>query len=288
METNQISKIGLVFSGGLARGAAQLSFAKQVIEKVGYERIKVLSASSIGSLNAYSVSCGTYEDMLSFYERFDCDSVKAFKLYIKSRLFNEVFQTVEKEEMRIPTYVTGTHIFDMDTFYFYLNDMNRSETKSALNISMSFPLINGPRKSKGGMFFIDGGATDNVPVYPMQYFDLDMIIIFHCYPKYRPPRDIIKSGVIVIDVDVTLSLDKRITSFSFSREAFAEMIEKARLAGKKFADYVFSSFDGSEVEKRCDKYRDQNIEARGIKSKDNLMKLVDILNALYSVKGYYP
>lgn len=288
MENNQVNRIGLVFSGGLARGAVQLSFAKQVIEKIGYEKIKVLSASSIGSLNAYSVSCKSYDDMLSFYERFDCDSVKAFKLYIKSRLFNEVFLTVEKEEMNIPTYVTGTHIFDMDTFYFYLNNMNRSETKSTLNISMSFPLINGPKKSRGGMFFIDGGATDNVPVYPMQYFDLDMIIIFHCYPKYRPPLDIIKPGVIVIDIDVTLSLDKSITSFSLSREAFAEMIEKGRVAGKEFAEYVFSSFDKSEVEKRCDIYRDKNIETRGIKSKDNLMKLVDVLNVLYSVKGYYP
>ena len=121
MENKQVKNIGIVLSGGLARGAIQLAFAKKIVEKIGYERIKMLSASSIGSINAYSISCKTYDNMLNLYRKFDIESTKALTLYVRNSLFNKIFNAVENGGMALPTYVTGTKVIGLNTYYFYLN-----------------------------------------------------------------------------------------------------------------------------------------------------------------------
>ena len=47
-------KIGLVLSGGLAKGAYQLGVLKAINELVRLEDIVAISASSVGTLNAYA------------------------------------------------------------------------------------------------------------------------------------------------------------------------------------------------------------------------------------------
>lgn len=274
-------------SGGLARGAAQLAFVREVIKKIGYERLVVLSSSSIGSLNAYAVSCNSMDEMIDWYRGSDFYNTAIFSQYVQNSLFDRIFLDIEKEKMLVPTYATGTRLTNFETYYFYLNKMTRSEVKNVISISMSFPFINGPRRSKQGKLFLDGGATDNVPVYPLIYEDLDMIIILHCFPKYRPPLDIIKPGTVWIDVDTTLSLPNYVTSFSLAKDAFNQMADMGEKDGKEFADFIFSDFNKDDVKKRCHEYLLSHLDMRAHKKKDNLMKLVDFLNCLADVKGYY-
>ena len=182
MASQEIKKVAIVLSGGLSRGAAELAFARQIVEKIGYDRICVFSGSSIGSINCYSLSVKNYERMLDVYNNLDCNSTRHFIKKIRNDLFNDAFNKIEGE-LYVPTYVTGTKILGLDCHYFCLNSMPREDIKTAINVSMSFPIINGPLRFLHH-FWIDGGATDNVPVLPTTYFDPDMIIILHCYPKY--------------------------------------------------------------------------------------------------------
>lgn len=287
MANREIKKIAIVFSGGLARGAAELSFAKPIIEKIGYEKICVISGSSIGSINSYAVSVKHIDQMISFYQNLDCDSTRHFMKKIKNDLFNDVFNLVEGDTIHVPTYVTGTRLFGLDCHYFCLNSMPRTDIKTAINVSMSFPLINGPLVFNHHLW-IDGGATDNVPVLPVTYFDPDMVIIFHCYPKYYPPGDIyskLREESIVIDVDVTLELPKSVTSFALSKTDFNQMIETCSEKGKEFAETIFTDFSLKNTKERCFEYTNANLEKRRNKAGDGLMGLVDILNALYVLKN---
>ncbi len=286
MGKEQVNKIAIVFSGGLSRGAIQLAFANEVIKKIGHDRICVISGASIGALNSYATSVDNIEELLDFYWNLDCDNTRNFMAKIRRDLFNKVFNKVEGGKLTIPTYVNGTKISGLECQYFCLNSMPREDIKSALKMSMSFPIINGPLKFNKH-YWIDGGATDNFPVAPTTYYDPDMVIIFHCYPKYYPPAGIfdkLKPGAIVIDIDVTLSLPKKVTSFALSKDKFQSMIIEGRAKGKEFADFIFSDFEVDKVRQRCYEYVNQNIEARYIKSGDGLMGLVDVLNALYDLK----
>ena len=286
MANDQIKNIAVVFSGGLSRGSIQLAFANEVIKKIGYERICVISGASIGALNAYAASVDNIEELLDFYWNLDCDNTRHFMSKIRHDLFNKVFNKVEGQQLTIPTYVNGTKISGLECQYFCLNSMPREDVKNAINMSMSFPIINGPLKFNKH-YWIDGGATDNFPVAPTVYFDPDMVIVFHCYPKYYPPTELfekLKPGAIVIDVDVTLSLPKKVTSFTLSKDKFQSMITEGKKQGKEFADFIFSDFEMNKVRERCFEYINKNIEPRYIKSGDGLMGLVDVLNALYVLK----
>lgn len=286
MENRKVEKIGIVYSGGLARGAAQLAFANEVIKKFGYDKIAVVTASSIGSINAYATGVNHMDEMIKAYAGLDHDNTRRFIHKIRNDLFSKIFRKIEGDELNFPVYVTGTKIFNFDTHYYCINKMSRSDIKNVLNVSMSFPIINGPLRFNHGLY-IDGGATDNVPVYPMNYFDVDMIIIFHCYPKYYPPLELykLKPNTIIIDVDVTLSLDSEITSFSLSNADFLYMISEGKKAGQEFAEEIFSDMDFENVKARCYEYTKNHLHDRFLKSGDGLMSLADVLNALYRLKS---
>lgn len=287
MASKEIKNIAIVFSGGLARGAAQLSFAKPIIEKIGYERLCVISGSSIGSINAYAVSVKNTDDMIKFYSNLDCDSTRHFMKKIRNDLFGKAFNQIEGDTLYVPTYVSGTKLFGMNCYYFCLNNMTRSDIKTAVNVSMSFPLINGPLRFNHHVW-IDGGATDNVPVYPVTHFKPDMVIIFHCYPKYFPPEDIyskLDKDTIVVDIDTTLELPKSITSFTLSKVDFNMMIDICKVKGKEFAEEIFTDFDLDNVRERCYQYTRNNLQNRREKAGDGLMSFVDVLNALYQLKN---
>ena len=286
MANRTINKIGIVYSGGLARGSAQLAFANEIIKKIGYERISVISASSVGSLNAYATGTKRIDQMLECYKDLDFASVRDFISGVRSNQFNLVFNKIEGGDFICPVYVSGTKIFSFECHYFCLNGMTRTDIKNVINVSMAFPIINGPLRFNR-LLYIDGGATDNIPVYPLNYFDVDMIIILHCYPKYYPPIELynLKPNTVIVDVDVTLSLDKKLTSFSLTKPDFLTMLSAGEEEGKRFADFIFSDFDFKEVRKRCYKYTNDNLHTRFLKNSDGLMSLVDLLNTLYQFKS---
>lgn len=285
-KVREIKKIAIVLSGGLARGAAQLAFAKEIVEKVGYDRICVLSGSSIGSINCYSLAVKNYEGMLNFYRKLDCNSTSHFMKKIRNDLFEDAFNNIEGDTIYVPTYITGTRVFGLTCHYFCINNMPREDIKSAINVSMSFPLINGPLRFNHH-YWIDGGATDNIPVLPTTYFDPDMVIILHCYPKYYPPENLylkLRKEAIVIDVDVTLQLPKTITSFSLAKTDFHKMMKIASEEGKKFVEEIFPDFDMAKTKERCFAFTNRNLPARCEKGGDGLMGLVDVLNVLYLLR----
>ena len=95
----------------------------------------------------------------------------------------------------------------------------------------------------------------------------------------------LKKDTIIIDVDVTLPLEKSVTSFSLSKSNFVYMIEEGQKAGEEFAKYIFSDFDFDNVKERCIQYTKDHLHDRFLKNADGLMNFVDVLNALYRLKS---
>ena len=285
MAAPEIKKIAIVLSGGLSRGAAQVSFANELVKKVGHERVCVVTGASIGAINAYSIGVGHTDELVDIYSDLDCDTTKQFVRNVKNGLFNDTFNKIE-DSFLMPVYVSTTRMFGFDCSYFCLNHMTRKDLKSALNASMAFPTINGPIRFANHLW-IDGGATDNIPYYPVTYFDPDMVIIVHCYSRYYPPQhlfDSLKKDTIVIDIDVSLNFPDKISSFSFTKKDFKTMIDVGREDGKAFADLIFSDFYTENVRQRCYKYINENMERRRKKNWNGYIELVEMLNTLYQLK----
>ena len=281
-ERREVRKVGLVLSGGLARGVAQLAFCQEIVNKIGMERLGFCSGSSIGALNAYSLASGTGANLLDYYLSLEIGSLGQFRRALKNNLFGKAVRTAEGTPLSIPTYVSATRLLPIDLYYFCLTGMNRNDLTKVLNLSMAFPVLNGPRMFKGRLF-LDGGATNNVPILPADYYDLDLIVIVHCYPKYYPPEEELRKDRILIDVDCTLGLGKGITPFSYDKTSIREMAAEGSRAGKEFADFIFSDFDYQNVRQRCFDYTNGKIPERREKSA-GMLAVVDYANAIFSFK----
>lgn len=281
-KTKKINRIGIVFSGGFSRGAAQLAFAKEIVKKIGYDKIAVLTGSSIGSLNAYAIAAKTDDKLINFYKGFDCESVFRFRQKIKNDLFGTIFNTIEKDKISVPLYIATTRFPAFVPYYFYINKMDRNDVKKVLNCSSAFPVLNGPQRFNYKTY-IDGGSTDNVPIYPLNYFDLDMVIILHCYNRYYPPFELFNDNRVIVDADVTLNLADK-TPFAFTRQDMIDMLNEGKKSGQAFANFVFKDFNFDNVKKRCRIYINENLEKRKNKN-DKLMAVVQFCNFLYKFKG---
>lgn len=282
MEKREIKSIGIVLSGGFARGIAQLAFVSELVKKIR-DKVVVLSGSSIGAINAYALSCGTENHLLKYYATSEMGSLFTFMKMLRSGLYDDIYTSIKKRKMTIPTYVSVTRLFPIDLYYFNLNNVQVNDIKKLINLSMSFPGLNGPKFFKGNLY-LDGGATNNVPIYPTNYFDLDMVIVIHCYPKYYPPISELRDNRILIDVDCTLTLEQNVTPFSFDRYSVEKMIDEGKKAGKKFTEEIFKDFDYDNVRNRCFNYTHKNLELRYKKS-GGVLALVEYSNAIFSFKN---
>lgn len=285
MAEKEIKKIALIISGGTCRGAAQVAFVNELIKRVGLERICVISASSIGSLTAYATSVGRTEQLIEEYKNLDCDNIRHFTRKVKNDLFNDTFNLIESD-IKVPTYLTVTRVRGLDCGYYCINHMPRKDLKACINASMALPIINGPLVFSKRLC-IDGGATDNIPIYPATYYDPDMVIIIHCFSRFYPPEWVyeeFRKDTVIVDLDISLNFPDRFSPFSFSKTDFEYLTSQGKQDGEEFVNAIFPDFDTEKVRERCYQYIADHMEKRHRKTWNGYMDLVEMLNALYQIK----
>jgi predicted acylesterase/phospholipase RssA len=170
--------IGIVLSGGMAKGAYQIGALKAIREQICMEDIKCMSCASIGVLNGYSF----------IMDRLD----EAEKMYISlcsndSRLFiNQILRSTILQH-DIEKICTPNDVVHKDFFVSLLNMSNKTieyrnlyceqsdKLQSLLKASIAMPIYNRAVCVDGKNYF-DGAMVDNIPVYPLLEKELDLII----------------------------------------------------------------------------------------------------------------
>ncbi len=286
MEIEQINNIGIVYAGCGVKAACELSFAKQIIDKVGYERISVVSGCSTSSLNALATGCKSVNQLLNFYNSFGFNNILSFNNKARKELSKNILNSIDGSILEIKTYVSATNLKSFKTNYFCMNNIFDSHKKALVKLSTGFPMYIGPQ-SFDNSIFLSGTVSDNYPILPLIDEDLDMIVILHANPKYYPPLDLykkVKKGTVIVDVDVSLHLSDKIRIFSISKNAFNEMIHVGETDGWNFANYIFSDFNKNNVQERVYEYTLSNLEERNKKDIDGSSVILNVFNVLYDMK----
>ncbi len=258
-------KIGLCISGGFARGAAQAGFLKAFFEEVKREDIALISACSIGAINAISVANNSLDYLDFLWRTIDVFDFKNLKINLGNKVVDRLLEDISNpsRKIEIPIYVTGTCLNTLSTHYFYLNDKTpREDVIKALNITLTFPFVNGLFRREYHRFYLDGGSTDNIPVYPFYYYDLDMIIVLHCHPNYLPPRKMILGKTPIIDIDVTALCKNTISTYSFSNKNLNRLYELGYQYGLKFKQEVLVGLTKENAKTRFQKFLRENADLR--------------------------
>lgn len=175
-------KIGLVLSGGGARGVAHLGVLKALLEK-GIE-ISIISGCSAGSIvgamfaAGYSpdhiyelvISTSTLRAMRPSWNRSGLLNMnRAEEVYLKYIPHNSF------EKLKIPLTVNATDLYAGKTVYF-----SKGELLKPVMASCSIPGLFEPVKL-ADRILIDGGVLNNMPIEPL-IGKCDFIVGSHCNP----------------------------------------------------------------------------------------------------------
>jgi NTE family protein len=163
-----MNKIGLVLSGGGARGFAHLGVLK-VLDELNLKPAAISGVSSgaiFGALYSYGKTPG---EILELAKRHSYFGISNF-LWRKEGLFS--METIRKilteaipensfECLKIPLYVNATDLLHNKTIFF-----SSGELIEPLIASASFPVLFEPVPIENSKF-VDGGVLDNFPVEPL-------------------------------------------------------------------------------------------------------------------------
>lgn len=278
----------MVYSGGASKGAYQIGFTKALLNYIDRDEIKMVSGASIGIFSAYALSANKLEEYEFLFKNINIKN--PIKLFIKV-FANKYMQKVsdcfidKKDCLQIPLCFPISFLPFLNVNYYWMyGDVNYMWKKYIL-AGAQFPFFKIFPSKIEKRLAIDGGASDNIPIFPLlqkksrPYIDneLDLIIVLHFDSKfdYRKDFDV---DIPILELDLTISNKFKGNHFDFSTEYVNEMIEKGYEYGVKISERIFRNCKGKEeIQKEIN---DIFIEERSLRLKNiSADRLVSILNS---------
>ncbi len=286
-------KIGITLSGGLAKGAYQFGFLKALLTVIPKEDIEIVSSSSSGVINAYALCADKMEEVEKIWRTIDYDNIfEAMKDCWFHHALTNTFKSLVKpeDEVKIPFYATITYcpILLIGRYYLIEGAFHKNWIKF-FRASVGFPIVTGFPHFYKGLLTMDGGACDNIPIYPlMEKHKLDLIICIHFDSKYILRKAWRKSKTIVVDLDCSLGNDLRNDSFNFSTLILNKMLDAGYDYGiqvcKKLFEHGYGNLEG--IRKSADELYQTEFDQR--MREGTIDRLVTTLNAFVQVfRGHH-
>jgi len=173
--------IGLVLSGGFAKGAYQIGVLKAIKESFGDERINYISSSSVGVLNAYAFVHDKMDEVEKMWRSLKFTGIRAFvNTYVRSQYVSDAIKEVACGFSPDQPYFYAAYL-DVNKLrldYVNLRDVDPGTINEYLHASVSLPIFSRPVEIAGTKY-ADGAVIDNIPVRPIMSHPLDYAIVVH-------------------------------------------------------------------------------------------------------------
>lgn len=162
------NKIGVVLSGGGARGIAHLGVL-QALEEFGITP-SIISGTSAGAiLGAFYAKGFSIEEVLKIiknvhffnFSNFLIEKPGFFSMKGFEKIYDQYFPSNSFSDLDIPLIVSATDILKGEIVYFSSGNLSKSLMASSC-IPMVFQPVN-----YNGTSYVDGGILDNFPIEPL-------------------------------------------------------------------------------------------------------------------------
>lgn len=232
-------KIGLVLSGGLAKGAYQIGALRAISEYFKPEEIEYISSSSVGALNAHAFSSDNLDAGAEMWRGLTPgDERKPVTKVMKSEYLKGcTVGLAEKPLLTKKQYVSVFRLKEMDVLYVDVTQKDKEETALLLQASVAMPVFSKAVKIDGKKYY-DGGTIDNIPVFPLMKHDLDYIICIY-FDEYNYSFEGSEFNDRIIKI--TFNDNEKIMSNSiwFTKEGTEKMMKDGYDRAKEVLDLVF-------------------------------------------------
>ena len=201
--------IGLVLSGGGARGAYQVGVLCALKKYNLYDKVQAISGGSIGSFSAVMFLLDNLTECYKIWKDMDAKMVLDYKdeiiekfpvkergLFSRNALMSYMYQHFNLENMlRVdkPVYVCCSMVSKKNirkTYnakYFLLNYKPQEYICKVLLASSAIPYIFDAVKIDGDMY-VDCLKTDNEPTKPLEQYELDIMFVVPLTASHKPEK----------------------------------------------------------------------------------------------------
>ena len=232
--------IGLVLSGGMAKGAYQIGALKALEKFVPFNEIKYISCASVGVLNGYAYATNRLDYAEHVWKKICCKDTRIIiSKILKSSFLQQNLESIydEKEKISSVFYCTLLDLSHKNLVYKDLSVCDSSQIPLYLKASIAMPVYNSPVQISNTSFF-DGAMVDNIPVYPLLKHNLDYIIcIYFDDACYKFENTYFDNKIIKLNFPGK-SLVKQ--SLLFERDSIEEMIKDGYDKTMYILETVFS------------------------------------------------
>ena len=249
--------IGLVLSGGMAKGAYQIGALKALNNFIPLSQIKCISCASVGVLNGYAFATQNLEQAEEMWRNVCCDNARAYinQILRSSMLQKSIKDLCAAENTLQASFYASLLDFSKKTLiYKDLATLDREQMQEYLKASVAMPVYNHAVRIDDAAYF-DGAMVDNIPVYPLMQHELDYLICFYFADvNYKFESTEFDSKII----KVTFPTDSRIKqSLVMNPEGIDRMIKE----GFDRTEYVLNS-----------------ILAKGYDNLDHIYRAIELAN----------
>ena len=218
---------------------------------VDLSEIKVISGASMGLLNAYAISAGKIDLIEAMYRNIDISKKTELlgQVVFKNLLKREIGALLSPQDnLNVPLVFPVCQIPVYNVNYYWLKGGYKTIWKRYITAAINFPFICIFPSLLNHRFAIDGGAADNIPIYPvlkkgMGFLDsgekFDLIIALHFDARYDYRKEF-KTDVPILDIDLGICNDFKKNHYDFSTSYIDEMIIKAEEYGNGICKKLFT------------------------------------------------
>ncbi|MCL2367068.1 MAG: patatin-like phospholipase family protein [Oscillospiraceae bacterium] len=217
--------IGLVLSGGFAKGAYQIGVLKALKQFLPPNEFTYISASSIGALNAYCFVQNKLEEAENIWRNQKFAGLRSFThAYARSEYVPNSIREITKvfSPYKPELYTTLLNISTRSLNYVNLKEIDPGIIWGYLQASVSLPMVS-KIVDIGGTKYCDGAFVDNIPTEPLLNKPLDYAIVVHFDQNhYTFENDYFDKKLIKINF-----LEDKIigNSLAFDEDSIAYMIQ---------------------------------------------------------------
>ncbi len=259
--------IGLILSGGMAKGALQLGALYALSEYIPLEEIKYVSCASVGTLNGYAYMTNKLEQAKKMWGGLCSDGKKmSLTQFLRSEVLQQdiVDLYAPSDSLSSEFYCSLLELSNLNIVYKDFSKVEKDKIPLYLKASVALPVCNRAVQVDGAGYY-DGATVDNIPVFPLLDREIDYIICIYfddiCY-KFESTE--FNNKIIKIAFPNEMALMK---SFVFQQDSIDNMLEEGYKTAKNVLEQYFSNgYDNLEQIYR-------NIELINQNARDSRLRL---------------
>lgn len=276
-------RIGLVFSGGFAKGAYEIGFCKAIMEYIKMDNIKAVSGASIGAINAYGFINNKFEYLCKVWKSLEFRSAKEF--FVKSDKRKVIYDYItdmqldEIKKSEAACYINYIKVPNITLCYKNVNNESSEIQNDFLKASISVPGLYNPILVKED-YYVDGAFLDNTPISPLANENLDLIFVLRFDHASEEYNDLNTNAAII---EIVFEDDKKLKDyFYFNSSLTNRLIEQGYKKSKDILEVVFKYGENIEYIKSIAKIYNQESRKNLIpKSGEELVNKMNKLRKIF-------